>query len=44
VAARWWPRDELLATSERCYPGRLAELLPAFLAGERIDEPFEMWS
>ena len=44
VASRWWPRDELLATTERCYPGRLPELLSAFLAGERIDEPFEMWS
>ncbi|MGB3439295.1 MAG: NUDIX domain-containing protein [Actinophytocola sp.] len=44
VSARWWPRDELIATRERCYPGRLPELLPAFLAGQRIDEPFEMWS
>ncbi|MFI7672920.1 NUDIX hydrolase [Actinophytocola sp. NPDC049390] len=44
VSARWWPRDELLASGERFYPGRLPALLPAFLAGERIDEPFEMWS
>ena len=41
---RWWPRQELVATGERCYPGRLPGLLPAFLAGEHIDEPFEMWS
>jgi 8-oxo-dGTP pyrophosphatase MutT (NUDIX family) len=44
LTSRWWPRDELLTTRERCYPGRLPALLPAFLAGERIDEPFEMWS
>lgn len=42
--SRWWPREELLVTGERCYPGRLPELLPAFLAGERIEEPFERWS
>lgn len=41
---RWWPPDELVAARPRCYPGRLPELLPAFLAGERIDEPFEVWS
>ena len=44
LSARWWPVAELIATTERCYPGRLRELLPAFLAGERIDEPFEIWS
>jgi 8-oxo-dGTP pyrophosphatase MutT (NUDIX family) len=44
VSARWWPRAELLATGERCYPGRLPELLPLLLAGERVDEPFEIWS
>jgi 8-oxo-dGTP pyrophosphatase MutT (NUDIX family) len=41
---RWWPVDELLATTERCYPGRLPELLPALLAGDPVDEPFEVWS
>ncbi|HEX6355958.1 NUDIX hydrolase [Actinophytocola sp.] len=44
LSARWWPAADLAATTERCYPGRLPELLPAFLAGERIDEPFEIWS
>jgi 8-oxo-dGTP pyrophosphatase MutT (NUDIX family) len=44
LSARWWPLDELLTTRERCYPGRLAELLPALLAGEPVDEPFELWS
>lgn len=44
MSARWWPLNELLTTRERFYPGRLPSLLPAFLAGERIDEPFELWS
>lgn len=44
LSSRWWPRDDLLATTERCYPGRLVELLPALLAGDRVDEPFEIWS
>jgi 8-oxo-dGTP pyrophosphatase MutT (NUDIX family) len=41
---RWWPLPALLATTERCYPGRLPELLPALLAGSPVDEPFEVWS
>jgi 8-oxo-dGTP pyrophosphatase MutT (NUDIX family) len=44
MSARWWPLNELLTTRDRFYPGRLPSLLPAFLAGERIDEPFELWS
>lgn len=43
VASRWWEVAEILASPERFYPGRLPELLPAFLAGEHIDEPFEVW-
>lgn len=41
---RWWPVEDVTGSGERFYPGRLPELLPAFLAGERIDEPFELWS
>ncbi|GAB3432091.1 NUDIX hydrolase [Actinophytocola sediminis] len=41
---RWWPIARILGSDERFYPGRLPTLLPAFLAGERIDEPFELWS
>ena len=41
---RWMPEDELLATTDRFYPGRLPELLPRLLAGEDIDEPFELFS
>jgi deoxyinosine 3'endonuclease (endonuclease V)/8-oxo-dGTP pyrophosphatase MutT (NUDIX family) len=41
---RWWPVDEVVGSQERFYPGRLPALLGAFLAGEQIDEPFELWS
>ncbi len=44
LSTRWWPLADLLATTERCYPGRLPELLPALLAGEQVDEEFEVWS
>ena len=44
VTVRWWELDEIMASQQRFYPGRLPELLPAFLAGQTIDEPFERWS
>jgi 8-oxo-dGTP pyrophosphatase MutT (NUDIX family) len=44
VGARWWEVADIAASRERFYPGRLPELLPAFLAGETIDEPFERWN
>lgn len=44
VKARWWRVPEIVGSGARFYPGRLAELLPRFLAGEVIDEPFERWS
>jgi 8-oxo-dGTP pyrophosphatase MutT (NUDIX family) len=44
VAARWWEPADIVASTERFYPGRLPELLPAFLAGGPIDEPFERWN
>ena len=34
----------MLASSERFYPGLLPELLPAFLAGAELTEPFERWN
>jgi 8-oxo-dGTP pyrophosphatase MutT (NUDIX family) len=43
VTACWWEQDEIARSPVRFYPGRLAQLLPAFLAGESIDEPFERW-
>ena len=41
---RWWPVEEITASTARFFPGRLPELLPAFLRGEPIDEPFEHWN
>jgi 8-oxo-dGTP pyrophosphatase MutT (NUDIX family) len=41
---RWWPVAEVVASRDRFYPGRLPELLPALLAGDEVDEPFELWS
>ena len=43
VTARWWQVAEITQSQERFYPGRLPELLPQFLAGADIDEPFEIW-
>jgi 8-oxo-dGTP pyrophosphatase MutT (NUDIX family) len=43
VTARWWPVPEITQSRERFYPSRLPQLLPRFLAGEDIDEPFEHW-
>jgi len=44
VAFRWWSVPEIVVSDERFYPGRLPQLLPRFLRGESIDEPFELWS
>jgi 8-oxo-dGTP pyrophosphatase MutT (NUDIX family) len=44
VTFRWWQVPEITGSRQRFYPGRLPELLPAFLAGEAIDEPFELWN
>jgi 8-oxo-dGTP pyrophosphatase MutT (NUDIX family) len=44
ITFRWWQVREITGSRQRFYPGRLPELLPAFLAGEAIDEPFELWS
>jgi 8-oxo-dGTP pyrophosphatase MutT (NUDIX family) len=41
---RWWPVPEVRSSSGRFYPGRLPALLGPFLGGERVDEPFELWS
>jgi 8-oxo-dGTP pyrophosphatase MutT (NUDIX family) len=41
---RWAAVPEIVASRERFYPGRLPELLPRLLAGDRVDEPFELWS
>lgn len=41
---RWWSLPEIVASGDRFYPKRLPELLPQFLAGAPIHEPFEAWS
>jgi 8-oxo-dGTP pyrophosphatase MutT (NUDIX family) len=44
TASRWWQLADVLTSSERFYPGRLPQLLPAFLAGADLSEPFERWN
>ena len=44
TGAQWWDVADVLSSSERFYPGRLRELLPAFLAGADLSEPFERWN
>ncbi len=41
---RWATVEAIVSSSDRFYPGRLPELLVPLLAGEAIDEPFEVWS
>ncbi|SIM62747.1 NUDIX hydrolase [Micromonospora cremea] len=41
---RWWPLAEVVASSANFYPGQLPRLITPFLAGEEIDEPFELFS
>lgn len=41
---RWWSVPDILTTSEKFYPGRMAKYLPEVLAGRHIVEPFEQWS
>ena len=40
----WWPVADVVGSDAVFYPRRLPELLTPFLAGEPIDEPFELWS
>jgi 8-oxo-dGTP pyrophosphatase MutT (NUDIX family) len=44
VGARWWDVADVRTSHERFYPGRLPELLPAFLVGAELNEPFERWN
>jgi 8-oxo-dGTP pyrophosphatase MutT (NUDIX family) len=44
LGAQWWSVDEVEASHERFFPGRLPSLLRRFLAGEQIQEPFEYFS
>jgi 8-oxo-dGTP pyrophosphatase MutT (NUDIX family) len=44
VGHRWWTVEEVAGSGERFFPGRLPAFLVPFLAGARIDEPFERWN
>jgi 8-oxo-dGTP pyrophosphatase MutT (NUDIX family) len=39
---RWWPLDELLASSEPLLPVRLRELLPPLIAGDLPKPPLDI--
>ena len=41
---RWWPLPEVADSKDTFYPRRLPDLLPRFVRGDDIDEPFELWS
>jgi 8-oxo-dGTP pyrophosphatase MutT (NUDIX family) len=41
--SRWWSAQELAATTDRFFPRRVPALLPRVLAGDRVDEPFDVW-
>lgn len=41
---RWWSIADIVGSAGTFYPGRLPELLERFLAGDEIDEPFELFS
>ena len=43
LGAQWWSLQDIAASRERFYPKSLARLLPAFLRGEAISEPLEVW-
>ena len=41
---RWWPVADVIASTERFYPGSLPRHLAGFLAGDEISEPLEIFS
>lgn len=41
---RWWSIADVVASKDVFYPRNLPGLLTSFLAGDEIDEPFELWS
>jgi len=44
VGHRWWTVEEIRDSTERFFPGRLPEFVEPFLAGDEIDEPFDVWN
>ena len=43
LGQRWWTPAELSASTDRFFPRAVPALLPRLLAGERVDEPFDVW-
>lgn len=43
LGGEWWSLEEIAVSRERFYPKSLARLLPAFLRGEALSEPLEVW-
>lgn len=43
-AFRWWTTSDIIDSNDRFYPGQLPGLLTGFLSGDKINEPFELWS
>lgn len=41
---RWWPIADVVDSKNLFYPRSLPLLLSRFLAGDEIDDPFELWS
>lgn len=41
---RWWTVAEVVGSADRFFPDSLPTLLPQFLAGADIREPFEHWN
>ncbi|MBI1377767.1 MAG: NUDIX domain-containing protein [Frankiales bacterium] len=46
VGHRWWTAEEVREAGggTRFFPARLPGLIGPFLAGERVDEPFDHWN
>ena len=43
LGQRWWTREQLASSDCLFFPRAVPSLLPRVLAGERVDEPFDMW-
>lgn len=44
LGQRWWTLDEVVVHDGLFFPSTLPTLLPRVLAGERVDEPYDVWN
>lgn len=44
LGQRWWTPADVAAHDGRFFPSTLPALLPRVLAGERVDEPYDVWN